>query len=319
MEQKEELLAKMYYRMNQARFFEEKVSWFNSKGKINGSVHLAIGQEASSVASCLALDEKDFITMTHRCHAQAIGQGMDVKKMMAELLGKETGYCQGKGGSLHLSNMADHNVGSNDVPGMGYNLACGIALAQILQKTGNIVLCFGGDGSTNEGDFHEALNLASVKQLPVIFFIENNYYSVSTAIEDHMKVESITDRAAAYEIPAVSIDGNDALEVYDATQKAAEFVRSGEGPMLIESCTYRMCGHDSSDLQLYRSKEEMEEWSQYDPIANLKNQLKEDQLMTDEVLRQLEENAKRSVNEAADFAENAPEPSLEAVLDSVYA
>lgn len=319
MEQSEELLAKMYYRMNQSRFFEEKVNWFNSRGKIHGSIQLALGQEASSVASCLALEEGDLMTMTHRCHAQAIGFGMEIKKMMAEILGKDSGYGHGKAGSLYLSDVKSGNLGASDVPGMGYTIACGAALTQKLKKTGKVVLCFGGDGSTNEGAFHEAMNMASAWNLPVIFFIENNYYSVSTPLENHTKVENIADRALAYGIPGMTIDGNDAVEVYEATQKAADYVRSGEGPMLIESCTYRMCGHDNTDLQLYRSKDEMEEWSQYDPIANLRRQLEEDGVMTLEVLDKLEENAKRSVNEAADYASAAPDPSLPTVLEGVYA
>lgn len=315
----EELLGNLYYRMNQARDFEEKVAWMLSHGLIHGTSHMAMGQEASAVASCMALSEGDLASLTHRGHAQAIGFGLDVSRMMAEIMGKADGYCKGKGGSMHIADLHSGNIGANGVVAGGYPLSCGAALTQKLKKTGKVVLCFGGDGSTNEGNFHEALNLASVWKLPVVFFIENNFYGLSTPIEMHMNIENIADRAVAYGIPGMTIDGNDAIEVYEATKKALEYARSGEGPFLIESKTYRYNGHSKSDPQVYRSKEEVDEWRAYDPISNMRTYLLESGTIEESVLDQLEEKAQASIDAALEFAKASPEPEILTVLDDVYA
>ncbi|WP_315308613.1 thiamine pyrophosphate-dependent dehydrogenase E1 component subunit alpha [Pseudoramibacter alactolyticus] len=319
MELNEELLARMDYRMNQVRFFEEKIRELVADGALNGAVHLAIGQEASDIGACLALDAGDWVTMTHRCHGQAIASGMEVRRMMAEVLGKKSGLCGGKAGSLHLADASVRNLGAADVPGQGFSVACGAALTQKLQKTGNAVLCFGGDGAADEGSFHEALNLAAVWQLPVIFFIENNFYSGTTAIEDHMKGEHIADRAHVYGMPGITVDGNDVVAVFTAVDQARAHVKEGNGPALIEAQTYRLCGHDTADLQLYRPKEEVEAWVENDPIVRFEEQLQSDFQMAPEVIDQLKKNAKRSVEEAADFAINADEPAVSEVITGVFA
>lgn len=319
MEQNEELLAKMYYRMNQARAFDERVANLCNKGKISSNVHLSIGQEASAVASCMALESGDLVTLTHRCHAQAIGFGLNINRMMADLFGKSGGYNNGKGGDTYYCDITKGSLGSSGISWVQYTTACGAALTQKLNKTGKIVLCFGGDGSTNEGDFHEALNMASTMKLPVVFFIENNYYSKSIPIEQNMNIEEISDRAQSYGIPGLSIDGNDPYAVYDVVQNAASYARSGKGPVLIESKTYRLCGHNQEDLQLYRTKEEMSEWADYDPIQNFREQLIDMPKMSEAILNKLEENAKRSVENAVQYAENCPEPSLETVIEQIYA
>ncbi|HCX64192.1 MAG TPA: pyruvate dehydrogenase, partial [Eubacteriaceae bacterium] len=193
-----ETLMEMYLRMNHARFFEEKVAYFFSRGMVHGTTHLSVGQEASGVASCMALSEGDMVSLTHRGHSQAIGFGLDINKMMAELLGKETGYCKGKGGSMHIADIENGNLGANGIVGGGYCISTGAALTQQYQKTGKIVMTFAGDGSVNEGTFHEALNLASVWKLPVIFYIENNLYGMSNPISKSMNIKDIADRAKAY-------------------------------------------------------------------------------------------------------------------------
>lgn len=268
----------------------------------------------------MALDEGDLVSLTHRGHAQAIGFGLDVRRMMAEIMGKSSGYCKGKGGSMHIADVRSGNIGANGVVAGGFPLSCGAALTQKTLKTGKVVLCFGGDGATNEGNFHEALNLASIWKLPVVFFIENNFYAFSTPVELHMNIENIATRAASYGIPGMTIDGNDAVEVYESTQKALDYARSGEGPFLIEARTYRICGHSKSDnMQAYRSKEEVDEWRDYDPIQNLRTYLSENGVMSDAVLDNLESQARDSIEEAVAFAQSSPEPEVLSVLDDVYA
>ncbi|MEG0310958.1 MAG: thiamine pyrophosphate-dependent dehydrogenase E1 component subunit alpha [Eubacterium sp.] len=319
MELNEELLTKMYFRMNQARFFEEKVAWLFARGQVHGTTHLSMGQEGSAIGACLVLNEGDFVSLTHRGHSQAIGFGLDVNKMMAEFLGKSTGYCKGKGGSMHIADLKAGNIGANGVVGGGYPLSCGAALTQKYKKTDKIVLCFSGDGSTNEGNFHEALNLASVWKLPVVFFVENNLYGMSTPIEKHMNIKNISDRAAAYGIPGLTIDGNDVIEVYKITKKALQYTRSGKGPVLVESKTYRYNGHSKSDAQVYRTKEEVEIWKKKDPILRFEKYLMDNDLWSKEQIEVIKKDAFESIEKAVEFAQNSPEPELSAVLEDVYA
>ena len=313
------LLEKMYYRMNQARFFEEKVAWLFSRGLVHGTTHLASGQEASAVGAGLALERGDLVSLTHRGHAQAIGFGLDVNRMMAEFLGKATGYCGGKGGSMHIADLKSGNIGANGVVGGGYPLSCGAALTQKYKNTGKVVLCFAGDGSTNEGNFHEALNLASVWKLPVVFFVENNLYGMSTPIEKHMNIKNISDRAAAYGIPGITIDGNDILEVHKITWKSLQYARAGKGPVLLESKTYRYNGHSKSDAQVYRSKEEVASWKKKDPILRFENYLLSTDTFTAETLETIKSRAYQSIEDAVAYAESSPEPPVTAVLEDVYA
>lgn len=319
MELTNELLGKMYYRMNQARFFDEKLKSLIYSNKINGAMTLATGQEASAVGACMAMADDEPILMTHRDTAQAIASGISVDALMAEMLGRQSGICAGKGGALHLSDKTCANFGGGGLPGLSFTLACGAAMTQKIKQTGKAVLCFGGDGATDEGAFHEALNLAGLQKLPVIFYIENNYYSAATPIEEHTPTTHIADYAAAYNIPGITIYGNDVIEVFTAVDKAAAYAREGKGPFLIEAETYRMCGHDTDDVQLYRSKEEVKEWAKHDPIADFEDQLKTQYKMTQTVLDQLKENASKSVEDALAFANSAPEPAIGDVLNGVYA
>lgn len=319
MEIAKETLLEMYKRMNQARSFEEKVAYFFARGMVHGTTHLSIGQEASGVASCMSLEEEDLVALTHRGHSQIIGKGIDLNRMMSELLGKATGYCKGKGGSMHIADIENGNLGANGVVGGGYSLATGAALTQQYRKTGNIVLCFSGDGATNEGSFHESLNLASIWKLPVIFYCENNMYGMSMSMKRHMNIENIADRAASYGIPGYIIDGNNPIEVFTTMKEAADYVREGKGPVLVESKTYRWLGHSKSDANVYRTKEEIEEWKKHCPIIYLKNYLLENGLATEKELDELEVRAKEDIEKAVEYANNSDNPSLETLLEDVYA
>ncbi|GFN35606.1 thiamine pyrophosphate-dependent dehydrogenase E1 component subunit alpha [Tepidimicrobium xylanilyticum] len=314
-----DILLEMYKRMNEARAFENKVSYFFARGMVHGTTHLSIGQEASGIASCMALREDDYITSTHRGHSQVIGKGIDLNRMMAELLGKYTGYCKGKGGSMHIADVEAGNLGANGVVGGGIAIAVGAALTQQMKKTGRLVLCFFGDGATNEGSFHESLNLASVWKLPVIFFCENNFYGMSVPQSKSMNIKNIADRAKSYGMPGYTIDGNDAIEVYKTVKEVAEYVRSGNGPVLIESRTYRWLGHSKSDAQVYRTKEEIEEWKAKCPIKRLRNCLLENKIATEEELDKIEKKAVDDIEKAVEFANESPEPPLEILTEDVYA
>ena len=282
-----EIMLEMYKRMDQARKFEEKVCYFFSKGMIHGTTHLSIGQEASSVAAVMALDDGDLVSMTHRGHALSIGMGIDLNKMMAELMGKVTGYCKGKGGSMHIADLESGNLGSNGIVGGGLTLAPGAALTQKYKKTGKIVLCSFGDGASNEGAFHEGVNLSSVWKLPVIFYCENNLYGMSTAQSKVMNVEHVADRASSYGIESFIVDGYDAEAVYETVQKAAEICRKGEGPVLVEAKTYRWAGHSKSDKNVYRTEEEIDSWKQKDGLIKLRNRILELGYATEEQLNLL--------------------------------
>ena len=315
----EELLLRMYYKMNQARFFEEKLGELEEKGQVHGTVHLAMGQEAAGVMACLALEEGDLVSLSHRGHAQAIGFGLDVNLMMAECLGKETGYCKGKGGSMHIADVENGNLGANGVVGGGFGLSCGAALTQKYQKTGKVVLCFAGDGATDTGSFHESLNLASIWKLPVVFFIENNQYGMSNPVENHMNVENISDRSEAYNIPGLTIDGNDFLDVYNTVTKALRYARAGKGPVLIEAKTYRFSGHSKSDKQLYREEQEVKEWRKKDPLLKMKEYLRENRIFTEKQIQKMENEAMISIEQAVEFAKKSPSPQLDTILADVYA
>jgi pyruvate dehydrogenase E1 component alpha subunit len=315
----EELLLRMYYKMNQARYFEEKLEELAAKGQVHGTIHLAIGQEASGVMPCLALEEGDLASLSHRGHAQAIGFGLDVNLMMAECLGKYTGYSKGKGGSMHIADVENGNLGGNGVVGGGFNLSCGAALTQKYKKTGKVVLCFAGDGATNEGSFHESLNLASIWKLPVVFFIENNQYGMSNPVENHINIENISDRSEAYNMPGLTIDGNDFLDVYNTATKALRYVRAGKGPVLIEAKTYRYSGHSKSDKQVYRDKREVLEWQKKDPLLKIKEYLRENRVFTEKQILKMEDEARVSIEQAVAFAKKSPQPQLNTVLEDVYA
>ncbi|MGL6181356.1 MAG: thiamine pyrophosphate-dependent dehydrogenase E1 component subunit alpha, partial [Aestuariivirga sp.] len=243
-------------RMYLIRRFEEGAEEAYMRGLIHGTMHLSIGQEASAVGATMALRPSDFITSTHRGHGHCIGKGADPKLMFAEFFGKEEGYCRGRGGSMHIADVASGNLGANGIVGGGIPIAVGAALSLKKQKRDNVVICFFGDGATNEGAFHEALNMAAIWKLPVIFVCENNKYGMSVSTERSMAVPNVADRASAYGIKGVIVDGNAVADVAEAVLSAAADARASKGPTLIECKTYRTRGHSRSDRNRYRTKEE---------------------------------------------------------------
>ncbi|CAB4542383.1 MAG: pyruvate dehydrogenase (acetyl-transferring) E1 component subunit alpha [Actinobacteria bacterium] len=300
------------------RFFEEAVDGMFARGLMHGTMHLSIGQEAVATGVCAALRQTDFITSTHRGHSHCIAKGADLTRMMAELLAKQTGYCRGRGGSMHIADAKTGNLGANGIVAGGIPIAAGAALAQKLKKTDNVVVSFFGDGATNEGAFHEALNLASVWDLPVIFVCENNKYGMSFSTAKSMKVERISERAAAYAMPGVTVDGNDVDAVYEATKQAVDRARAGQGPTLIECVTYRHKGHSKSDKNLYRTKEEIDFWKTKDPVGKFETLLIEKGILTKEQAEQITENVRNEIRNAITEAQAAPDSDPAELLSSVF-
>ena len=315
-----EQLLKMYKQVQEIRQFDDKVKQLVSKGKVPGMTHFSVGEEASSVGAMAALNSDDIITSNHRGHGQAIAKGIDLNAMMAEILGKYTGICKGKGGSMHIADVESGNLGANGIVGGGHGLAVGAALTQQMKKTGKIVVCFFGDGATNEGSFHEAMNMASIWKLSVIFYCLNNGYGISANIHKMVNVEHLYERAAAYGMPFKYIeDGNDAVSVYNTFKEAVDYVREGNGPIFVESITYRWYGHSSSDPGKYRTREEVEEWKKKDPILKLANYIVGNKIATEEELKNIELEVKNMVDGAVKFAEESPLPPLETAFEDIYA
>ncbi|MCD4526508.1 thiamine pyrophosphate-dependent dehydrogenase E1 component subunit alpha [Nocardioides sp. cx-173] len=301
------------------RRFEEAVDDLFARGLMHGTMHLSIGQEASATGVCMALRPDDAITSTHRGHGHCIGKGADLTRMMAELLAKETGYCRGRGGSMHIADVATGNLGANGIVAGGIPIATGAALAYRMRGEDRVVACFFGDGATNEGAFHEAVNLAAIWKLPVVFVCENNKYGMSFSTEKSMAVENIADRAAAYGIPGVTVDGNDVSAVYEATRTAVDRARAGEGPTLVENLTYRWKGHSKSDKNLYRTKEEISEWRALDPILRFEHDLKESGLLSEEDIQGIRTQAMEEMRDAVRTANSAPDADPSDLLDAVFA
>jgi pyruvate dehydrogenase E1 component alpha subunit len=272
-EQRAALAVQLYSTMVRIRRFEERTEELFRQGELPGFVHLSIGQEACAAGMCAALRRDDYITSTHRGHGHTIAKGAPTERMMAELFGKATGSCRGKGGSMHIADFSVGMLGANGVVAGGVNLAVGAALGARLRGTDQIAVCFFGDGATNRGPFHEGLNMAAVFDLPVIFFNENNQYGSTTSAGQAMRIENVADRAAAYGMPGVIVDGNDALAVYDVAREWVTRCRAGEGPVLIEAKTYRMKGHYVGDPEVYRDPADVQRWLSRDPIQRLRAQL----------------------------------------------
>ena len=308
----------MYRSMVLCRMFEEQVNSLFLQGKLPGTIHQAQGQEASAVGVCQALEEHDMITSTHRPHEHAVARGIPVKYLMAELFAKKTGCCGGKGGSMHIGDAALGMLPAIAIVGGGIPLAAGYALSFQYLKKPNIVACFFGDGASNIGSFHEAINMAAIWDLPVVFVCENNKYGASTAIDQVMKVKRVSDRAAAYGIPGQTIDGNEVEIVYRAMREAAARAREGKGPTLLELETYRLVGHSRSDPGHYRSKEEVAEWKKRDPIARFEATYLTEGLLTDDLIRTIRLSVEQEFNEAVAFAEASPAPLPEECLTDVF-
>ncbi|MBN9044085.1 MAG: thiamine pyrophosphate-dependent dehydrogenase E1 component subunit alpha [Rhizobiales bacterium] len=314
-EQLKEALRRMYL----IRRFEEGAEESYTRGLIHGTMHLSIGQEASAMGSCLPLNDDDMITSTHRGHGHCIAKGADVKRMFAEFFGKETGYCKGRGGSMHIADVSKGNLGANGIVGGGIPIAVGAALSAKKQKNGKVVVSFFGDGANNEGAFHEALNMAAVWKLPVVFVCENNGYGMSTSTKRSTAVANVADRAAAYAMPGRVVDGNNLSEVAEAISEAVERARRGDGPSLIENKTYRIRGHSKSDRNRYRTKEEIEDWAtNHNPIALFEAELKAHGVLDDAELETIRADVEREIAEAIEYAKNSPAPDLANLTRDVY-
>lgn len=315
----DEKLKSLYEQMLLIRYFEEEVKRSVEKKLFHGTTHLCIGQEAVPVGVCSLLKMGDKITSTHRGHGHSIAMGADINKMMAEIFGKVTGYCKGKGGSMHIADVDAGNLGSNGIVGGGIPIAVGAALSAQIEGKDDVTICFFGDGATNEGSFHEALNIASIWRLPVVFVCENNKYGMSSAISDMVNIDQLSKRAAAYGFPGVTIDGNDLIEVIHTADKAIQRARVGGGPTLIEAETYRYNGHSKSDKELYRTDEEVLAQQLNDPIERYKQTLKNIGLLNDEMVAQIENEVMHKVKEATTFAMESAEPDIMELFSDVYA
>jgi 2-oxoisovalerate dehydrogenase E1 component len=314
-----ERLIDWLYQMLLIRAFEETVEQLYAAGKMHGTMHLYIGQEAVAVGAIAALRPDDYITSTHRGHGHAIAKGQDLRAMLAELLGKETGVCRGRGGSMHLADLERGNLGANGIVAGGIPIAVGAGLSIRMQGQDRVVLCFFGDGAANHGNFHEGLNMAAIWRLPVVFLCENNQYAMSMAVRRAMAVPRVADRAVAYGIPGETVDGMDVVAVYRAVRAAVERARRGEGPTLIEAITYRYRGHSKSDRQVYRTKDEVQAWMARDPIARLREALIARGWLSEAEAAALEERAREAVAEALRAAEGDPEPEVAQLTEGVYA
>jgi pyruvate dehydrogenase E1 component alpha subunit len=314
-----ERLIDWLYQMLLIRAFEETVEQLYAAGKMHGTMHLYIGQEAVAVGAIAALRPDDYITSTHRGHGHAIAKGQDLRAMLAELLGKETGVCRGRGGSMHLADLERGNLGANGIVAGGIPIAVGAGLSIRMQGQDRVVLCFFGDGAANHGNFHEGLNMAAIWRLPVVFLCENNQYAMSMAVRRAMAVPRVADRAVAYGIPGETVDGMDVVAVYRAVRAAVERARRGEGPTLIEAITYRYRGHSKSDRQVYRTKDEVQAWMARDPIARLREALIARGWLSEAEAAALEERAREAVAEALRAAEGDPEPDVAQLTEGVYA
>lgn len=312
-------LLNAYRKMATIRAYETKVEEIFLAGELPGFTHLYIGEEACGVGVCENLNSDDYIESTHRGHGHCLAKGADVKKMMAELYGKETGYCHGKGGSMHIADFSIGMLGANGVVGAGYNLAMGAALAAKLQGTEQIAVAFFGDGASNRGTFHESCNMASVWKLPILYVCEMNQWASTTPYRTTTSVEDIAVRAVAYDMPGKTVNGNDFFEVYEAAKEAVEYVRSGKGPYLLELKTYRIKGHFVGDPEKYRTKEEVQEHFQNDdPLVNFRKTVIEKTLLTDAELDEIDEAARQLVLESVEEAIAASYPDESELMKNYY-
>jgi acetoin:2,6-dichlorophenolindophenol oxidoreductase subunit alpha len=300
------------------RRFEEAVDEMFARGLLYGTMHLSIGQEASATGACLALRDDDVITSTHRGHGHCIAKGADIGRMMAELLARDTGYCRGRGGSMHIADVTKGNLGANGIVAGGIPIAVGAGLALKMQGTDKVALSFFGDGATSEGAFHESVNLAAIWDLPVVFVCENNHYGMSMSVEEVSRLERVADRAAGYAIPGGTVDGNDVQAVYEATAEAVAHARAGRGPTLIEAVTYRWKGHSKSDQNLYRTREEIESWRERDPIDRFEQEVLKAETLSEAEVQTVRDQARDAVRDAVRVGQTGPPPSGD-LLGAVYA
>lgn len=313
-------LIEVYRQMVTIRLFEEAIEQVYMHGLMPGIAHLYIGEEAIAVGVCAALRPDDLITSTHRGHGHLIAKGGKLDLMMAEVMGKVTGYCKGKGGSMHIADLGLGILGANGIVGGGFGIATGAGLSAQMRGLDRVTICFFGDGASNQGIFHESLNLASIWKLPVIYVCENNQYGISFSQSQSTGVERIAERALAYAMPGETVDGNDVLAVYRSTRQAVRRAREGEGPSLIECVTYRWKGHHLGDPgNEYRTAEEVQAWKSRCPIARFRAWLIEEGYLTADEAERIVAAREHAVREAIDFAKASPFPPVETVQTDVYA
>ncbi|HON46288.1 MAG: thiamine pyrophosphate-dependent dehydrogenase E1 component subunit alpha [Kiritimatiellae bacterium] len=308
-----------YSLMCMIRLFEEAIERLFLEGRIMGTAHTCIGQEAVAVGTAAALETRDAMTTTHRGHGHFLARGADPKRVMAELFGRETGYSRGRGGSQMMMDPSIGFFGANGITGGSIPFATGVALDAKLRDTGRVTVCFFGDGASNQGVFHETLNLAALWKLPVLFVVENNGYAMSTPTARGLANPHIADRASAYGITGVSVDGNDFFAVRDCVAQHAAVCRAGQGPVLLECVTYRLSGHSRGDPRVYRSREEEAAAWENDPILRLETRLKADGTLTDATAKTLREKAQACVDDAIRFAESSPLPDPASLQEDLFA
>ena len=309
----------LYKQMVRIREFEEKLLELFSTRIMPGTMHQYNGEEAVAVGVCANLNDDDYVTSTHRGHGHCIAKGADVNRVMAEMFAKQTGCCKGFGGSLHIADFGVGMLGANGIVGAGIPIATGAAWSCKYRKKNQVSVAFFGDGATNEGAFHEAVNLASVWTLPVIFVCENNIYGFSTHYRKTMVLEDIADRASAYGIPGVVVDGMDVRAVYHAAQTAVKLAREGKGPTLIECKTYRFRGHSRFENPSYRSKQELEEWKKKDPIPAFGDVLIQEEIATQNDLKAITQQVRDEMDQAVTFAENGSDPDPKDIQSYIFA
>ena len=312
-------LLDIYEKMLRIRYFENKAAELFAAQKLPGFVHLYIGEEAVASAVCVHLTDKDYITSTHRGHGHVIAKGGKLELMMAELFGKATGYCKGKGGSMHIADVDLGILGANGIVGAGQPIATGAAFALKYKKTDAVAVCFFGDGASNRGTFHESLNMASAFNLPLVFICENNQYGISNHQSKSMKITDVSDRAGAYGIPGVTVDGNDAIAVYEAAGEAIARARKGDGPSIVECKTWRHRGHYEGDPSVYKNADEQAAWLAKDPIPRLEKKLLELKYANEQTISDLKNKIQETIAAAIKFADESPYPQLAELLTDVVA
>lgn len=309
-----QLAKKLYSDMWKIRRFEQEVFEFYKNGQMAGLAHLYIGEEAVAAGACAAIEARDYIGSTHRGHGHLVARGADLGRMMAEILGKETGYSKGKGGSMHIMAMDLGILGANGIVGGGIPIATGAGYSAKYRGTDQVTLCFFGDGASNEGTFHESVNMAAAWDLPVIYIIENNLYGITVDSRRVTREHDLAKRAVGYGIPGYTIDGNDAEVVYDTVGKAVAHARAGKGPSIVECKTYRHHGHNGSDPGLYRPAEELEAWKARDPLDVFAAKA----YLTEEEIGSIREQVEREIQEACKFASESPYPDAGELMEDIF-
>ena len=309
-----EMAKSMYASMYRIRRFEEEVFEFYKRGLMPGLAHLYIGEEAVAVGACAAIRKDDYIGSTHRGHGHLVARGADTKRMMAEILGKKTGYCGGKGGSMHIMDMSLGILGANGIVGGGIPIATGAGYSCKYRHTDQVVLCFFGDGASNEGTFHESINMAAAWDLPVVYIIENNQYGISVDINRVTKEHDLAKRAIGYGIDGYTIDGNDVETVYETVSKAVAKARSGGGPSIVECKTYRQHGHNGGDPGNYRAEGELERWKERDPLKLFRAK----KYLTDEEIAEIEKSVDEEIQQACDYAVESPYPEESDLMTGIF-